>query len=100
MQFKLPPLVMKVLTTLETAGFKVYVVGGAVRDLITKTPVKYWDFTTDAQPEQILKLFPDAFYDNQFGTVGVAEKHLGGGGGVLEITTFRTESGYFDHRRP
>ncbi len=91
---------MKVLTVLETAGFEGYVVGGAVRDLITKTPVKDWDFTTDAQPEQILKLFPDAFYDNKFGTVGVAEKHLGGDGGVLEITTFRTESGYLDHRRP
>ena len=101
MQFKLPPLVMKVLAVLETAGFQAYVVGGAVRDLLTKTPVKDWDFTTSASPEQIQKLFPDSFYDNRFGTVGVAEKHLGGKGeSVYEITTFRTESGYSDRRRP
>ncbi len=92
---------MKVLQTLESGGFKVYVVGGAVRDLLTKTPVTDWDFTTDATPEEIQKLFPDSYYDNRFGTVGIAEKHLGGTGeSIYEITTFRTESGYSDKRRP
>ena len=71
MKFKLSPLVMKVLQTLESGGFEIYVVGGAVRDILTKTEVKDWDFTTDATPEEIQKLFPDSFYDNSFGTVGV-----------------------------
>jgi len=86
---------MKVLQTLESGGFEAYVVGGAVRDLLTKTEVKDWDFTTDATPEEIQKLFPDSYYDNKFGTVGVKLEEK-----ILEITTFRSESGYSDRRRP
>ncbi|MFH2061819.1 MAG: HDIG domain-containing metalloprotein [Candidatus Beckwithbacteria bacterium] len=101
MKVKLPRLVIKVMKVLEKAGFEVYVVGGAVRDLLSKTKVYDWDFTTNAKPEEIMKLFEDSFYDNAFGTVGVAEKHLGGkGDGVFEITTFRSESSYSDKRRP
>ncbi|OIP03587.1 hypothetical protein AUK18_01730 [Candidatus Beckwithbacteria bacterium CG2_30_44_31] len=95
MKFKLSPQVMKVLQTLESGGFEAYVVGGAVRDLLTKTEVKDWDFTTDATPEEIQKLFPDSYYDNKFGTVGVKLEEK-----ILEITTFRSESGYSDRRRP
>ena len=57
-----------------------------------------WDFTTDATPEQILKLFPDGYYNNQFGTVGVAQKtdkDL-----IFEVTTFRKEADYKDNRHP
>jgi putative nucleotidyltransferase with HDIG domain len=101
MKLKLPALVIKVLQALEDGGYQAYIVGGAVRDILTNTPVKDWDFTTDAAPEEILKLFPEAFYDNVFGTVGVAEKHLGGkSDSVYEITTFRSEEGYSDRRRP
>ncbi|EFK97038.1 tRNA adenylyl-/cytidylyl- transferase, partial [sediment metagenome] len=101
MKFKLPAPVNKVLQTLQQGGFQAFVVGGGVRDLLNDTPVTDWDFTTNATPEQILKLFPDGFYDNVFGTVGVAEKYLGGEDEeVFEITTFRTESGYSDRRRP
>lgn len=97
----MPVLVKKVLETLEKAGFEGYIVGGAVRDILTKTEVKDWDFTTNAKPKEIQKLFEDSFYDNVFGTVGVAEKHLGGKGeGVVEITTFRSEGAYSDRRRP
>ena len=56
---------------------------------------KGWDFTTNATPEDILKLFPDSFYDNQFGTVGI--KMLDD---IYEITTYRSEKGYADHRHP
>jgi tRNA nucleotidyltransferase (CCA-adding enzyme) len=101
MKIKLPEIVRKVLKTLEEEGFESYVVGGAVRDLLSGKEIKDWDFTTKAKPNEITKLFKDSFYDNDFGTVGVAEKHLGGKGeGVLEITTFRTESSYSDNRRP
>jgi len=97
MKIKLPAEVIKVLESLEKAGFEVYIVGGAVRDILTKTEVKDWDFTTKAKPKEILKLFKDGFYDNVFGTVGIAEKHLGGKGeGVYEITTFRIEEKYTD----
>lgn len=60
-------------------------------------PVNDWDFTTDAKPEEILKVFPDAFYDNQFGTVGIADESSPN---PYEITTFRREFGYSDTRRP
>ena len=101
MKVMLPELVKKVLKVLEKACFEGYVVGGAVRDLMSGKEVKDWDFTTNAKPEEIVKLFKDSFYDNNFGTVGVAEKHLGSkGDGVFEITTFRTESSYSDNRRP
>lgn len=95
MKFKLPLAIIKVLQTLESGGFKVYIVGGAVRDLLTNTATTDWDFTTDATPEEIQKLFPDSYYDNNFGTVGVKLEEK-----ILEITTFRSESGYSDRRRP
>ncbi|PJA22998.1 CCA tRNA nucleotidyltransferase [Candidatus Beckwithbacteria bacterium CG_4_10_14_0_2_um_filter_47_25] len=95
MKFKLPSPVIKVLQTLERDKFEAFVVGGAVRDLLTHVPVTDWDFTTNATPEQIQKLFPDSFYDNRFGTVGVKFDEQ-----VLEITTYRSESGYSDRRRP
>ncbi|MFC1627141.1 CCA tRNA nucleotidyltransferase [Patescibacteria group bacterium] len=101
MRVKFPETVKKVIAKMEKSGYQVYVVGGAVRDVLTGVEVKDWDFTTDAKPEEIQKLFKDSFYDNAFGTVGIAEKHLGGKGDeVLEITTFRSESSYSDHRRP
>src|SRR3990172_7011688 len=101
MDVTLPVLVIKVLQTLEKADCQAYLVGGAVRDLLMGKPATDWDFATPAKPETIIKVFKDSFYDNRFGTVGIAEKHLGGkGDGVIEITTFRTESGYSDKRRP
>lgn len=57
--------------------------------------VTNWDFTTNAKPEEILKLYPEAFYDNSFGTVGVPLEET-----VVEITTFRSEHGYSDRRHP
>ncbi|MBI5151368.1 MAG: HD domain-containing protein [Candidatus Pacebacteria bacterium] len=102
-KFALPPAVQKILSTLHTAGFDGYIVGGAVRDVLLDKPVKDWDFTTNATPEQIQKLFPDSFYDNQFGTVGIAGKHLNdkeNPEAVYEITTYRSEGLYTDHRRP
>jgi len=97
-----------VITTLQKAGFEAYAVGGSVRDEIMGRPTKGWDFTTNAKPEEILKLFPDSFYDNQFGTVGIKIREQGSGdrvqeenvSDVYEITTFRSEKGYTDHRHP
>lgn len=76
-------------------GYKVYIVGGAVRDLLLKKDILNWDFTTDATPEQIQALFPDNFYHNVYGTVTVKSDTF-----LFEITPFRKESGYEDNRHP
>lgn len=105
----LPNQVQIIISTLKTAGFEAYAVGGSVRDLLMNRPTKGWDFTTNATPEEILKLFPDSIYDNQFGTVGVKIKASGIGHrasgeekteDIYEITTYRSEKGYADHRHP
>ena len=103
MAFTLPGPVKKILSTMKSGGFEVYIVGGAVRDLLLSTETKDWDFTTNATPEEIQKLFPDSFYDNKFGTVGIAGKYLDdleNPEEIYEITTYRSEGMYTDHRRP
>ena len=95
MTFQLPDEVISILQRLKKSGFDGFVVGGAVRDLLTGRPVDDWDFTTNAIPEEIQKIFPGSFYDNQFGTVGIPRE-----GNIFEVTTFRTEHGYSDKRRP
>ena len=118
---KIKPEVLKIYNTLEKAGFEIYFVGGCVRDLLLNKEVKDWDFTTNATPEEIQKVFPDSFYDNSFGTVGVkfttTDDNSFGTVGVkfeemkesdadtllknyVEITTYRSESGYKDRRHP
>lgn len=111
MTFQFPIEVTNILQALKKSGFDGFVVGGAVRDLLTNRQVDDWDFTTDAAPEEIIKLFPGSFYDNVFGTVGVPRQGTKDKGQglkveerkefeVYEITTFRTEQGYSDRRRP
>lgn len=97
MEVKLPPFVKKIIEKFDKAGFEIYIVGGAVRDIIMGKKVIDWDFTTSATPEEILKIFPKGFYDNQFGTVGISHKSSPK---PYEITTYRRESGYSDKRRP
>lgn len=110
---QLPKNVQKVIKALEKAGFEAYAVGGSVRDIITKRKTKGWDFTTNAKPEEILKIFPDSFYDNKFGTVGIKVRSPASPAGrqksedrsqktedVYEITTYRNEFNYKDHRHP
>jgi putative nucleotidyltransferase with HDIG domain len=97
MKFALPKEVKDILDTLKKNKFQAYIVGGSVRDILLGKEVKDWDFTTSAHPEQILSLFPDGFYDNKFGTVGVPIKQTKD---IYEITTFRSEFGYSDHRHP
>ncbi len=97
MEVQLPKFVLEILKKFEEAEFEIYVVGGAVRDLISKKIIDDWDFTTSATPEEILKIFPDGFYDNAFGTVGISDESSPN---PFEITTFRHEIGYSDKRRP
>jgi len=91
-----PKQVLGILKIFKKAKYEIYIVGGVVRDAILGKSLHDWDFTTNATPEQILILFPEGFYDNKYGTVGIknAEER------PIEITTFRIESGYTDKRHP
>ncbi len=91
----LPQSAQTIIDTLKRAGYEAYAVGGSVRDLLLGKPTKGWDFTTSATPEEIVKVFPDSFYDNQFGTVGIKMTD-----DIYEVTTYRSEKGYKDHRHP
>lgn len=95
MNYTLSNEVKIILDKFIKAEYQIYIVGGAVRDLLMGKVVKDWDFTTDAKPEEILKVIPEGFYDNKFGTVGIAI-----GEAVFEITTMRKEGKYEDFRHP
>jgi poly(A) polymerase/tRNA nucleotidyltransferase (CCA-adding enzyme) len=92
---------LETIEKIEQAGFESYLVGGCVRDLLMGKIPNDFDITTDALPEEIMKIFPEAKYENNFGTVILAIKNDNGEVlSVFEITTYRSESGYRDHRRP
>ncbi|HUD08611.1 MAG TPA: HDIG domain-containing protein [Candidatus Saccharimonadales bacterium] len=92
---KIPKPIIEIIQKLEAAGFEAFVVGGCVRDLLMDAGPKDWDVTTNAKPEEVMKIFPDSFCENAFGTVGVKSEV-----GVVEVTTYRIESKYSDKRRP
>jgi tRNA nucleotidyltransferase (CCA-adding enzyme) len=85
-----------IINQLEDSGFQAYFVGGSVRDYLLNRPISDVDIATSATPNEVKKIFPR--------TVDIGIEH----GTVLvlfhnnsyEITTFRTEGDYQDHRRP
>ena len=95
----LPPIftvAFPVLKQLEQAGYEAYFVGGSIRDLILNRPIHDIDIATSAYPEEVKRLFPKTIDTGiKHGTVTVLND-----GASYEITTFRTESGYQDFRRP
>lgn len=74
--------------------------GGCVRDFLLEQEPKDWDVTTNAKPEEIQKVFPNSFYENNFLTVtartGSKKPELA----EVEITTYRFEAEYSDKRHP
>ncbi|GIW62382.1 MAG: HDIG domain-containing protein [Patescibacteria group bacterium] len=97
---KLPEYVLKFMQKFWDLGYEIYVVGGAVRDALLGKTVDNYDFTTNALPEQILKLFPDASYQNNYGTVLISHTLSSDKRILFEVTTFRKESKYADFRHP
>ena len=97
-----PEYIKKCIDMLRSHGFSAYVVGGAVRDTLLCKAVSDWDVTTSATPDQTLQTFegmrtiPTGL---KHGTVTVLFEHDGRGVPV-EITTFRVDGEYLDHRRP
>ncbi|MGK9249961.1 CCA tRNA nucleotidyltransferase [Paenibacillus humicus] len=85
-----------VLTRLQEAGHTAVFVGGCVRDMLLGLPLKDVDIASSASPEEVMDLYPNSIPTGlQHGTVTV--RH---GGELYEVTTFRTEGEYADHRRP
>lgn len=85
-----------VLERINQAGFEVYFVGGCVRDTLLRRPLHDVDLATSAYPQEIKQIFPQTIDTGiEHGTVTVIYQKK-----AYEITTFRTESGYQDYRRP
>ena len=90
-----PKDVERIVETLIANGFEAFVVGGCVRDAIRGVDPQDWDVATSAKPDEIQGLFKRSLYTNRFGTVVVSS-----GAHEIEVTTYRIEAGYADHRRP
>jgi tRNA nucleotidyltransferase/poly(A) polymerase len=97
MELKLPEKVITVMKKFADVEAEIYVVGGAVRDLILGREVIDWDFATNLTPEEMKKIYPkNSFCENNFGTFSIVLKN----GEIFEVTTYRTERGYSDNRHP
>lgn len=104
---QIPEFVKNIVKKLEEAGFEAFIVGGCVRDLLMGKEPEDWDVTTNARPEEILKVFPEGRYENVFGTVIVPVELKESNKAIkqqnrnfVEITTYRSEQGYSDRRHP
>lgn len=95
----IPEKIIEINDSFLKQNYEIFFVGGCVRNILLQKEIKDWDFTTNATPEQILELFPDGFYDNTFGTVGIPLE-IDGKKSVVEVTTYRTEEDYLDNRHP
>ena len=85
-----------VIKQIEQAGFQAYIVGGAIRDHLLNQTVNDIDIATSATPQQIQSIFDQVIpVGIEHGTVIV--RHLKQS---FEVTTFRSEQGYTDFRRP
>ncbi len=92
----LPSGVIEISSRLRKNGFKSYLVGGSVRDLIMGKKASDWDIATDAVPEKVISLFDKVVPTGiDFGTVSVMT-----GEGLVEVTTYRKDGRYIDGRRP
>ena len=92
----MPKDVEKIIERLNSAGYEAYVVGGCVRDSIMEKTPHDWDICTSATPEVVKSLFSHTTdYGMKHGTITVFADKEG-----YEITTFRAETDYSDHRHP
>ena len=95
----LPPQVNTAISMLYAAGYEAFLVGGAVRDYVRdNSPAKDWDITTNALPAQVESVFSGYHLIEtglKHGTVTVMIDHE-----PIEITTYRIDGDYSDHRHP
>ena len=87
-----------IIDKLNSNGFEAYLVGGCVRDLLIGRKCYDYDITTNALPLDVKGIFSDfQIYSvgEKFGTVGIVIDDM-----VYEITTYRSEKKYINHRKP
>lgn len=95
---KLPPQVIFALELLEKGGYEAYIVGGCVRDVLMDRQPHDYDITTNALPEETVRCFDGCSVKTahmKHGTVTAAVDGM-----HIEITTYRVDGSYSDHRRP
>ncbi|MBR2592882.1 MAG: HD domain-containing protein [Oscillospiraceae bacterium] len=95
---RIPDQISRVIERLNRAGYEAYLVGGCVRDALLGNEPKDYDITTSALPEQTEEVFADYPVIEtgiQHGTVTVLSDRT-----PVEITTYRIDSAYTDHRHP
>ena len=91
-----PKYVRQILRSLQARGHVAYLVGGCVRDMALGVRPHDWDICTSALPEQVMEVFPGALPTGlKHGTVTVRLNSRS-----VEVTTFRSEENYVDHRHP
>ena len=94
----IPPYVNQILFRLRQAGYRAYAVGGCVRDVLRGVAPHDWDVCTSARPEETETVFQDLpriDTGRKHGTLAVILDHR-----TVEITTFRADGVYLDHRHP
>ena len=82
----LPQSITDFLNIFKKNKYQVYVVGGAIRELLLGHTIDNWDFATNATPQEILKLYPNGIYENKYGTV------------LIPVETFRRDVSTNEHR--
>ena len=97
---RIPETIRSIAEKLNQKGFEAFLVGGCVRDLILKKEPQDFDIATNALPEDVKKIFPDSFYENDFLTVTVKTGSNDEKLKEVEITTYRSEAKYTDKRHP
>jgi len=89
-------LAASICRKLHASGFKAYLVGGCVRDLVLGREPEDYDVATDAHPDRVQELFPSSVdVGARFGVILVVED-----GAQVEVATFRSDVGYSDGRHP
>lgn len=96
MKVQMPEAAAYIVNTLMEHGYEAYIVGGCVRDSILRKEPQDWDITTSATPEQTKALFRRSIDTGiEHGTVTIMMGNEG-----YEVTTYRVDGKYEDHRRP
>ncbi len=102
-KIKMPPGAAFIIDELNKNGFEAYIVGGCVRDSLLGKHPHDWDITTSATPYQVKDIFKKTVDTGlQHGTVTVLvdKAHSGNDEYAYEVTTYRVDGIYEDHRRP
>ena len=93
---------ISIVRSLQEAGYRAYLVGGCVRDMLLGREPADYDVATDATPDQVMRIFPETYaVGAKFGVVLVpASSTNANENEVVEVATFRSDIGYSDGRHP